>query len=43
MSTKVIDGVTHVWSILDNAWVSLDYWNWVNQIGKYRPKAPAAR
>lgn len=27
---KVIDGVVHVWSIMDNAWVTLDYWNWIN-------------
>lgn len=26
----VIDGVIHVWDILENAWVSLEYWNWVN-------------
>ena len=19
-----------VWSIMDNAWVTLEYWNWVN-------------
>jgi hypothetical protein len=29
-SSKVIDGVVHVWSILDNAWVTLEYWEWVN-------------
>lgn len=28
--TRVINGVTHVWSIFDNAWVTLDYWRWVN-------------
>lgn len=27
---RVIDGVVHVWSIMDNAWVTLDYWRWVN-------------
>ena len=27
---KIIDGVVHVWSILDNAWVTLEYWEWVN-------------
>lgn len=27
---KIIDGVVHVWSIFDNAWVTLDYWRWVN-------------
>jgi hypothetical protein len=35
-STEIIDGVTHVWSIFDNAWVTLEYWNWVN--GKTKPK-----
>jgi hypothetical protein len=29
-STKIIRGVVHVWSIMDNAWVTLEYWNWVN-------------
>jgi hypothetical protein len=28
--TKVIDGVIYVWSIMDNAWVTLEYWKWVN-------------
>lgn len=28
--TRTIDGVTHVWSIADNAWVTLDYWNYIN-------------
>jgi hypothetical protein len=27
---RVVDGVTYVWSILDNAWVTLAYWRWVN-------------
>jgi len=27
---KIIDGVRHVWSIMDNAWVTLAYWEWVN-------------
>jgi hypothetical protein len=27
---KLIDGVVYVWSIFDNAWVTLDYWRWVN-------------
>lgn len=30
MAEKVIDGAVHVWSIFDNAWVTLDYWLWVN-------------
>jgi hypothetical protein len=30
MNTKVIDGVTHVWDIFENRWVTLDYWEWVN-------------
>lgn len=30
MNEKIIDGVVHVWSILDNTWVTLDYWRWVN-------------
>jgi hypothetical protein len=29
-NTKVIDGVTHVWDIFENAWVPLSYWKWVN-------------
>jgi hypothetical protein len=33
INTKVIDGVVHVWSIFDNAWVTLDYWNRVNGRG----------
>lgn len=31
---KIIDGVIHVWSIFDNAWVTLDYWEWVNGRGQ---------
>ena len=27
---RIIDGKIHVWSIMDNAWVPLDYWRWVN-------------
>lgn len=27
---KIIDGEIHVWSIFDNCWVTLAYWNWVN-------------
>lgn len=27
---KIIDGVVHVWDVFENAWVPLDYWNWVN-------------
>lgn len=30
VSTRNIDGVKHVWSIADNAWVTLDYWNYIN-------------
>lgn len=30
---RVIDGVVHVWSIFDNAWVPLSYWRWVNGRG----------
>lgn len=30
MNEKVIDGVIHVWSVFDNAWVPLSYWEWVN-------------
>lgn len=30
---KIICGVVHVWSIMDNAWVSLAYWRWVNGRG----------
>lgn len=26
-----------VWSIMDNSWVTLDYWQWINRIGKYTP------
>jgi hypothetical protein len=29
-SHKVIDGVVYVWSIFDNAWVTLDYWEYIN-------------
>jgi len=25
-SVKIIDGIKHVWSIMDNARVTLDYW-----------------
>jgi len=28
--SKWIDGIEHVWSIHDNAWVTLTYWKWVN-------------
>lgn len=31
---KYIDGVKHVWSIFDNAWVTADYWRWVNGKGE---------
>lgn len=31
---RYIDGVKHVWSIFDNAWVTLDYWRWVNGKGE---------
>jgi hypothetical protein len=27
---KKIDGVWHVWSIMDNAWVTLEYWKHIN-------------
>lgn len=27
-----------VWDIFENAWVTRDYWNFVNQIGPYRPQ-----
>lgn len=30
MTEKVINGEIHVWSIFDNAWVTLAYWRWVN-------------
>lgn len=30
---RVIDGETYVWSVLDNAWVPLWYWRWVNGNG----------
>lgn len=30
---KIIDGVVHVWSIHDNDWVTLAYWEWVNGRG----------
>jgi len=30
MTERVIDGVIHVWSIFDNAWVPLSWWRWVN-------------
>lgn len=30
---KLINGVPHVWSIFDNAWVTLEYWKWVNGRG----------
>lgn len=39
-STKVVDGVTHVWSIMDNAWVTLAYWEYVNGRG---PKSEGQR
>jgi len=33
MAEKMIDGVLHVWSVFDNAWVTLTYWQWVNGRG----------
>jgi hypothetical protein len=33
MAEKIIEGVVHVWSIHDNAWVTLAYWKWVNGRG----------
>lgn len=30
VSIRKINGVTHVWSIMDNAWVTLEYWNYIN-------------
>lgn len=29
-SRKIINGVTHVWSIMDNSWVTQDYWEYIN-------------
>jgi hypothetical protein len=29
-SRKIINGVVHVWSIMDNAWVTLEYWEYIN-------------
>lgn len=25
-----IDGTRYVWDVFENAWVTLDYWRWVN-------------
>lgn len=30
-------GCELVWDIFENDWVSRDYWDWVNQQGKYAP------
>lgn len=27
---RIIDGKIYVWSIFDNAWVTIAYWQWVN-------------
>jgi hypothetical protein len=35
------DACDLVWDIFENAWVTRDYWNWVNQQGKYRVKTSA--
>lgn len=28
--SATLNGVEYVWSIFDNAWVTLSYWKWVN-------------
>ena len=33
----MIHGVEHVWSILDNAWIPLDFWKWVNKAASSGP------
>jgi hypothetical protein len=30
---KLINGEIHVWDIFENAWVTLEYWKWVNGRG----------
>lgn len=29
-NVRMINNVPHVWSIFDNAWVTLEYWRYVN-------------
>lgn len=39
-NTKIIDGVEHVWNIFENAWVTVEYWEWING---YRYPEPDVR
>lgn len=32
MNIKTINGEAHVWSILDNCWVTLEYWNEIGRL-----------
>lgn len=32
-NTRTIDGVAHVWDIFENAWVTVEYWEYVNGRG----------
>ena len=36
-TTKVIDGVVHVWNVFENAFVTEAYWEWVNGRGTVDP------
>ena len=37
MDSKVIAGVVHVWSILENGWVTEAYWDYVNGVSQVDP------
>lgn len=33
----------YVWDIFENAWVTRDYWQYVNQRGQYAPKVSSGK
>lgn len=33
---RIIDGEEHVWSIMDNTWVTREYWEYINGRGPKR-------
>ena len=37
-NVKIIDGVEHVWDIMENAWVTVEYWAFVNGRGRVDPE-----
>lgn len=38
-NTRTINGVAHVWDIFENAWVTVEYWEYVNGRSTVDPAA----